>query len=95
MVKKILDAKWSGFGMTFEYRTAQRFEYQTNGRRIVFLCTGPVFEWSVYYIGHNPWTDCLNTEPFEMLLQKVWYSNVSGIQMIGIQILTVLASYYF
>ena len=84
MVKKILDAKWSGFQMTFEYRTAQPFEYRTNGCLVVFLCTGPVFEWSVYYIGHNPWTDRLNTELFETRLQKVWYSNVSGIKMVGI-----------
>ena len=44
---KKLDAKWSGFQMPFQYRTAQPSEYWTNGRHIVFSCTGPVFEWSV------------------------------------------------
>ena len=52
--------------MPFEYRTDQPFENRTNGRHLVFLCTGLVFEWSVYYIGHNPWSDHLNTKPFEI-----------------------------
>ena len=43
MVKNRLDAKWSGFRMPSEYRTAQAFEYLTNGCHLVFLCTGPVF----------------------------------------------------
>ena len=28
--KKSSDAKWAGFGMPFEHRTAQPFEYWTN-----------------------------------------------------------------
>ena len=35
-----------------------------------FLCTGAVFEWLVHYIGHNPQTDQLNTEPFEIRTPK-------------------------
>ena len=66
------------FLMLFEYWTAQPFEYRRNGCHLVFLCTGPVFEW---YLRHNPWTDHLKSE-----LQKVRYSHVSGIQMVGIQI---------
>ena len=50
---KEVDAKWSGFGMPFEYRRAQPFEYRINWRHLVFLCTGLVFKWLVYYIGHS------------------------------------------
>ena len=38
----------------------------------------------------QPQIDHLNTEPFEIRIQKGWYSNVSGIQMVSIQIPTVL-----
>ena len=38
---------WMPNGPEFEYHTAQPFEYYlTNGRHLVFLCTGPVLEWS-------------------------------------------------
>ena len=58
--------------MPFEDRTAQPFEYWTNGRRLVFLCTGLVFEQLVQYIGNNPQTNHLKSK-----LQKVGYSNFS------------------
>ena len=79
MVEKRLDAKC----LVFEYQ-AQPFEYQTNGRHM-FLCTGFVFKWLVKYIAQRP-------NHLKSKLQNVQYSNVSGIQMVGIQIPTVLLS---
>ena len=64
--------------MTFDYRTAQPLEYLTNRRHLVFLCTGLVLEQQVQYLGHNPQTNHFISE-----LQKFWYSNVSGIQMVS------------
>ena len=54
MIEKRLDANWFGFWMPFEYRTAQPFAYWTYGCHLVFLSTGLVFKWSVWYIGHSP-----------------------------------------
>ena len=39
--------KGSRIGIPFEYRTAWPFEFCTIGHYLVFLCTGPVFEWLV------------------------------------------------
>ena len=38
--------------MPFEYQTAQTFEYRTNGRHLVFLCTGRVLEWFNSHLNH-------------------------------------------
>ena len=70
MDEKRLDTKWSDIWMPFEYWTARSFEYQQNGRHLVLLCTGPIFKWSVWYIGQSTKTDHLKYE-----LKKVWYSN--------------------
>ena len=36
---------WMPKGLVFEYKTAQPFEYWRNGRHLVFLYTGLLFEW--------------------------------------------------
>ena len=46
MVETRLDPKWFGNQMPFEYQTASLFEYRTNERHLVFLCSGLVFKWS-------------------------------------------------
>ena len=61
--------------MPFEYRTAQPFEFGINGRHLVFLFTGLVFKWSVLYIQYSLRQTIWNPN------FKVWYSNVSGIQI--------------
>ena len=95
--------------MPFEYRTAQLFEYQTNGRHLVFLCTGLmywsyvlvllfevrisnglVFKWSVLYKRHSLRRTIWIPNHLKSELQKVWCSNVSSIQMVGIQIPSVV-----
>ena len=81
MVERRLDAKWSVIQMPFEYRTTLPFEYRTNGRHLVFYVlvrysNGPSSTRTV--------SDHLNTKPFEFQT-----SNVSGIQVVCIQIPTV------
>ena len=74
MVEKRLYTKWSGIWMPIEYKTARPFEYQTNGWHFVFLCSGPVFKWLVYYKEQSTYPiwipNHLNTKPFEIWTLK-------------------------
>ena len=71
------------------------FEYRTNGHRLISLCTGLVFKWSVQYIGQSLRPTICIPNHLKSKLQKVWYSNVSGIQMVCIQIPTVIVKAKF
>ena len=88
MVQKRLDAKWSGFRMSFDYRTAQPFEYQTN-RTILFsfkYWLGIIMVSLVHVAnGPGPTIQIPDTDPvfifgpnFKQCLKvwmTLWYSN--------------------
>ena len=74
--QKRLDTKWSGFQMAFKYQAAQPFDYRTNRCHLVFFCTLFLY-FCIQMAGQS-----LQTNHFKSELQKSWYLNAFGIQIL-------------
>ena len=66
-----LKSSWMPNGLVFECHLKTRQPNYLNTDKWMPSCfliywSSPVLEWSVQYIGHNPYTDHLNTQPFEI-----------------------------